>query len=429
MSSSGKYNNSEKSSFVQKNIRLLNSSSIKLTDPAILKELEGIDIDKLKADRERNRLKLEKEQKELEQLKEDYMKYTSKTKDRESELRSHILNLSSKIRIRDVEQVKSSIKDLHSQILDNINDIQNKVRHEISEKKKDIENRINIRLMDSEYRHQIVLDEKVKEHENVLKSYHKYTEEMIKIKSNFENIKEKCNKFEKENEELKKNIEELEKKNQKYKLDLMNLKKINNNVKNELNLKKGEPEGNGNMSPNNSIGAFNTNTSHMFNKKKSLQSQHGLSIKDKGLRTSSYFRSNFTVEKDKEVDIEQTVKELLTDKNFYKQNENSGKAFAALLDILDNSKIKLNKLRKEYKELVENKTALQVAVEKIIKTLKNKTISDFTKSKSEFSIYLSKDDRKKFIELIMTDEEILKIFHDETLPTINIIDRKIKMDR
>lgn len=421
---SGKNNSSEKSSFLQKNMRLLNSNSLKLSDTSILKGLENIDLDKLKADRERNRIKLEKEQKELDQLKEDYLKYTTKTKDRELELRSHILNLSSKIRIRDVNQVKSSINDLHSQIIGNINHIQTKVRHEITEKKKDIENRINIRLMDSEYRHQIVLDEKVKEHENVLKTYHKYTEEMIKIKSNFEIIKEKCNKFEKQNDELKKKIDELEKKNLKYKLDLMSLKKISNNVKNELSIKKGIIE-NDNVSQNLSIGgqnAANINSFLSLKKKANLRTDDFSKTK---LKSATNFKKNLIEEKEI-FDVEQTVKELLTDKNFYVKNNNSSNAFAALLDILDNSKIKYKKLKKDHEEIIENKTALQQCVERIILNLKNKTISESGKNKTEYCIYLSKDDRKKFIDNIMTDEEILRIFQDDTLPTINIIDRKIQ---
>jgi len=398
-----------------------------MTDPNVLKELENIDIDKLKADREKNRFKLEKEQKELEQLKEDYIKYSSKTKDRESELRSHILNLSSKIRIRDVDQIKSSIKELHSQILDNINDIQSKVRHEITEKKKDIENRINIRLMDSEYRHQIILDEKVKEHENVLKTYHKYTEEMIKIKSNFENIKEKCNKFEKENEDLKKNIDELEKKNQKYKLDLMNLKKINNNVKTEFNFKKGDNDlVYENVSQNVTIGGNNTSNPNLLNLDKFNPTYTDA---EKKIRTSINFRNNNFFEEKDNFDVESTVKELLKDKEFCKKNNNSGNAFAALLDILDNSRRKLHKLKKENKELLDNKTVLQLAVDRIIKTLKNRTITETTRNSAEYSIYLSKEDRKRFIDLIMADAEVLKIFNDETLPTISIIDRKIPLNK
>ena len=115
-----------------------------------------------------------------------------------------------------------------------------------------------------------------------------------------------------------------------------------------------------------------------------------------------------------------------TIKNFYVKNNNSSNAFAALLDILDNSKIKYKKLKKDHEEIIENKTALQQCVERIILNLKNKTISESGKNKTEYCIYLSKDDRKKFIDNIMTDEEILRIFQDDTLPTINIIDRKIQ---
>jgi len=124
-------------------------------------------------------------------------------------------------------------------------------------------------------------------------------------------------------------------------------------------------------------------------------------------------------------DAEETVKELLTDKDFYKNNQTSGNAFSALLDILENSRTKLRKMKNDYEDQVDNKTSLQISVEKIIKNLKNKTLSETVSKKPEYSIYLSKDDRKRFIDLIMSDEEVLKIFQDETLPTINIIDRKI----
>lgn len=141
------------------------------------------------------------------------------------------------------------------------------------------------------------------------------------------------------------------------------------------------------------------------------------------------FRNNNFFEEKEYMDVEQIVKDLLKDTNFYKKNNNSCNAFAALLDILDNSRRKLQKLKRENKDLVENKTVLQLSVERIIKALKNRTITETTKNSAEYSIYLSKEDRKRFIDMIMADGEILKIFNDETLPTISIIDRKIPLNK
>ena len=60
---------------------------------------------------------------------------------------------------------------------------------DIKEKKKDMETRIKLRLVDSEINYNKELEKKVKEQQEILKSLHEFTQDMKRIKDNYNSIK------------------------------------------------------------------------------------------------------------------------------------------------------------------------------------------------------------------------------------------------
>ena len=215
---------------------LLNNKPI-YEDPRY-KEFEGISLDKFKAEKEKSQREYAQLKKELEILKEEYEKTKIRTKDRENELRGHINNLLIKYRTKDPELNIQNINELGGQILANIKTLEEQTKIDIKEKKKDMETRIKLRLVDSEINYNRELEKKVKEQQEVLKSLHEFTQDMKRIKDNYNSIKEKADNFLKENDFYRNEIKKYEEKNEELKNEIMKLKHENNKMNIKLMGKK-----------------------------------------------------------------------------------------------------------------------------------------------------------------------------------------------
>ena len=213
----------------KKNNNLLFNNRPIYEDPRY-KEFEGISLDKFKAEKEKSQREYIQLKKELEILKEEYEKTKIRTKERENELRGHINNLLIKYRTKDPELNIKNINELSGQILSNIKTLEEQTKIDIKEKKKDMETRIKLRLVDSEINYNKELEKKVKEQQEILKSLHEFTQDMKRIKDNYDSIKEKADNFLKENDFYRNEIKKFEEKNEELKNEIMKLKHENNKM-------------------------------------------------------------------------------------------------------------------------------------------------------------------------------------------------------
>ena len=354
-----------------------------------------------------------KTEKELMSLTADYVKYVNKTKDRESELRTHISSLSEKIRIKDIGKVKSAMNELQRQIIDNISEIENLKRKEINKKKTDIENRINLRIMDSEFRFKNILSKKLDEQDNMLRSLVEYTKEMEKIRENYENIRKKSENLSKENKGCRTNIKELELKNSKIKIELTNLKKYFNYVC--LKIQK-----NGKLDDSNHNPLYlsqNNTKDHTDNDPKEKISQN----------------NPFSVQADLV-----TIKNLLQNENFIKNYPRSSSIISSLANILENLKLRINKSKSEF-EIMTNTNKLQEKVIELTKPFKlktfNNTFNNFPKRNSfidtnnlKNQVALNKELREDLIDSLIKDPDIINMVYGEKIPDSILFKKRLLLN-
>ena len=436
---------------------LLNNKPI-YEDPRY-KEFEGISLDKFKAEKEKSQREYAQLKKELEILKEEYEKTKIRTKDRENELRGHINNLLIKYRTKDPELNIQNINELGGQILANIKTLDEQTKIDIKEKKKDMETRIKLRLVDSEINYNRELEKKVKEQQEVLKSLHEFTQDMKRIKDNYNSIKEKADNFLKENDFYRNEIKKYEEKNEELKNEIMKLKHENNKMNIKLmgnKQKKLEEEKDENklwedsehIDTNNLVneGVYEYNIKNddfdkikkvmknkfekdkiqKFNKKMKLKADT-FTVKD--IISSNKKYDNITIEK---------IIELLSDENYVNKHYRECSVISSLLNIYEKANKKITSLNQEYNKLIDHHPIYDRLIT-IIQELKSKEINNRIKTVSKLSrrvvneilgnyiITMKKDQRKELIKLITEDEEIINFIQQDKLPNIMNRDRQIKI--
>ena len=436
---------------------LLNNKPI-YEDPRY-KEFEGISLDKFKAEKEKSQREYAQLKKELEILKEEYEKTKIRTKDRENELRGHINNLLIKYRTKDPELNIQNINELGGQILANIKTLEEQTKIDIKEKKKDMETRIKLRLVDSEINYNRELEKKVKEQQEVLKSLHEFTQDMKRIKDNYNSIKEKADNYLKENDFYKNEIKKYEEKNEELKNEIMKLKHENNKMNIKLmgnKQKKLEEEKDENklwedsehIDTNNLVneGVYEYNIKNddfdkikkvmknkfekdkiqKFNKKMKLKADT-FTVKD--IISSNKKYDNITIEK---------IIELLSDENYVNKHYRECSVISSLLNIYEKANKKITSLNREYNKLIDHHPIYDRLIT-IIQELKSKEINNRIKTVSKLSrrvvneilgnyiITMKKDQRKELIKLITEDEEIINFIQQDKLPNIMNRDRQIKI--
>ena len=442
----------------KKNNFLINNKPI-YEDPRY-KEFEGISLDKFKAEKEKSQREYAQLKKELEVLKEEYEKTKVRTKDRENELRGHINNLLIKYRTKDPEQNIQNINELSGQILSNIKTLEEQTKIDIKEKKKDMETRIKLRLVDSEINYNKELDKKVKEQQDILKSLHEFTQDMKRIKDNYNSIKEKADNFLKENDFYRSEIKKYEEKNEDLKNEIMKLKHLNNkmsiklmgNKEKEKEDKKEENnfgEDDDNIDTKNlvenEIYDYNVNNEDLnkikklmktkfekqkvqnFNKKMKLKGDT-FTVKDI-ISSNNKNYNNLSIEK---------IIELLSDENYVNKHYRECSVIASLLNIYEKANKKITSLNKEYNKLLDHHPIYDRLIT-LIQELKSKEINNRIKTVSKLSrrvvneilgnyiITMKKDQRKELIKIITEDEEIIKFIQQDKLPNIMNRDRQIKI--
>ena len=448
----------QSSSPQKKNNFLINNKPI-YEDPRY-KEFEGISLDKFKAEKEKSQREYIQLKKELEVLKEEYEKTKVRTKDRENELRGHINNLLIKYRTKDPEQNIQNINELSGQILSNIKTLEEQTKIDIKEKKKDMETRIKLRLVDSEINYNKELDKKVKEQQDILKSLHEFTQDMKRIKDNYNSIKEKADNFLKENDFYRSEIKKYEEKNEELKNEIMKLKHLNNKMsiklmgnKEKENEDKNEENNFGEDDDNidtknlveNEIYDYNVNNEDLnkikklmktkfekqkvqtFNKKMKLKGET-FTVKDI-ISSNNKNYNNISIEK---------IIELLSDENYVNKHYRECSIIASLLNIYEKANKKITALNKEYNKLLDHHPIYDRLIT-LIQELKSKEINNRIKTVSKLSrrvvneilgnyiITMKKEQRKELIKIITEDEQIINFIQQDKLPNIMNRDRQIKI--
>ena len=323
-----------------------------------------------------------------------------------------------------------------------------------------METRIKLRLVDSEINYNRELEKKVKEQQEVLKSLHEFTQDMKRIKDNYNSIKEKADSYLKENDFYKNEIKKYEEKNEELKNEIMKLKHENNkmNIKLMGNQQKklGEKneenkilEDSEHIDTNNLINEgiydfsiknkdfdkikkvmkdkFEKDQIQKFNKKMKLKAET-FTIKDI-ISSHNQKYDNITIEK---------IIDLLSDENYVNKHYRECSIISSLLNIYEKANKKIISLNKEYNKLIDHHPIYDRLIT-IIQELKSKEINNRIQTVSKLSrrvvneilgnyiITMKKDQRKELIKLITEDEEIINFIQQDKLPNIMNRDRQIKI--
>ncbi len=392
------------------------------------KEYENIPVEKFRLDKEKTQREYNQLQKDLINLKDDFIKTKERCKDRENELRQHINNLLLKYRTRDPQVNLRNMKELEEQIMFNIQTLEEQSKQDIREKKKDMETRIKLRLIDSEINYNRELDKKVKEQQEILKALHEFTTDMQKITNNYNSIKDKAEYYLKENTMYKIEINDLEEKNEKLKSEIMKLKHMNNKMSIKL-MNKGINEEDIDEMENN----FSKNMKVKFENEQKEKFRN--KMKEKAKRNTGIINENKSIKLNgNEVISIDKIVELLSDEDFVSKNYRECSVISNLLNIYEKTSKKINKLNNEYEKLIDRHPIYDRLVQ-LIQQLKSKEINTKIKSINQMSkrvinellgnyiITMKKDQRKELIELLINDEEITNLIYNEKLPNIMNRDR------
>ena len=413
----------KKTTLKQKNI-----SNVPIYEDPRYKEYENIPVEKFRLDKEKTQREYNQLQKDLINLKEDFVKTKERCKDRENELRQHINNLLLKYRTRDPQLNLKNMKELEEQIMYNIQTLEEQSKQDIREKKKDMETRIKLRLIDSEINYNRELDKKVKEQQEILKALHEFTTDMQKITNNYNSIKDKAEYYLKENTMYKIEINDLEEKNEKLKSEIMKLKHMNNKMSIKL-MNKGINEEDIDEMENN----FSKNMKVKFENEQKEKFRN--KMKEKAKRNTGIINENKSIKLNgNEVISIDKIVELLSDEDFVSKNYRECSVISNLLNIYEKTSKKINKLNNEYEKLIDRHPIYDRLVQ-LIQQLKSKEINTKIKSINQMSkrvinellgnyiITMKKDQRKELIELLINDEEITNLIYNEKLPNIMNRDR------
>ena len=444
----------------KKNSNLLLNNKPIYEDPRY-KEFEGISLDKFKAEKEKSQREYTQLKKELEILKEEYEKTKLRTKEREKELRGHINNLLIKYRTKDPESNIKNINELGGQIISNIKTLEEQTKLDIKEKKKDMETRIKLRLVDSEINYNRELDKKVKEQQEILKSLHEFTQDMNRIKDNYNSIREKADNYLKENDFYKNEIKKYEEKNDELKEEIMKLKHENNKINIKLmgnqqkKYEEKEEENklwedgehiDTNKLINEGIYDYNIKNEDFDKIKKVMKNKFEKEKVQKFNKKIKLKADTFTVKdiislnnkKYDNITIEKII-DLLSDENYVNKHFRECSVIASLLNIYEKANKKITSLNKEYNRLLDHHPIYDRLIT-LIQELKSKEINNRIKTVSKLSrrvvneilgnyiITMKKDQRKELIKLITEDEEIINFIQQDKMPNIMNRDRQIKID-
>lgn len=406
-------------------------NSLPIFEDPRYKEYESIPIEKFQIDKEKTQREYNQLQNDLINLKEEFIKTKQRAQDRENELRAHINNLLLKYRTRDPKQNLENIKQLNEEILQNIKTLEAQSKQDIKEKKRDMETRIKLRLVDSEINYNRELEKKIKDQQGILRTLHEFTQDMQKIKNNYNSIKEKVDFYINENTLYRSEINALEFKNEDLKTEIMRLKHLNNKLSIKIMSKKDKE---GIDKQNNMISNVNAKAKEKFenDQKTKFRNKIKKQFEDK---SEDQQMSLSPIPNSSNISIDKII-ELLTNEDFVNKHYRECSVISSLLNIYEKTNQKIKNLNYEYNNLMDRHPLYERLVE-IIQNLKNKEVNNKLKSVNKLSkrvinellgnyiITMKKEQRKELIEAIVNDPHINQLIYDEKLPNILNRDRQL----
>lgn len=406
-------------------------NSLPIFEDPRYKEYESIPIEKFQIDKEKTQREYNQLQNDLINLKEEFIKTKQRAQDRENELRAHINNLLLKYRTRDPKQNLENIKQLNEEILQNIKTLEAQSKQDIKEKKRDMETRIKLRLVDSEINYNRELEKKIKDQQGILRTLHEFTQDMQKIKKNYNSIKEKVDFYINENTLYRSEINALEFKNEDLKTEIMRLKHLNNKLSIKIMSKKDKE---GIDKQNNMISNVNAKAKEKFenDQKTKFRNKIKKQFEDK---SEDQQMSLSPIPNSSNISIDKII-ELLTNEDFVNKHYRECSVISSLLNIYEKTNQKIKNLNYEYNNLMDRHPLYERLVE-IIQNLKNKEVNNKLKSVNKLSkrvinellgnyiITMKKEQRKELIEAIVNDPHINQLIYDEKLPNILNRDRQL----
>ena len=323
-----------------------------------------------------------------------------------------------------------------------------------------METRIKLRLVDSEINYNKELEKKVKEQQEILKSLHEFTQDMKRIKDNYNSIKEKADNFLKENDFYRNEIKKYEEKNEELKNEIMKLKHENNKMniklmgKNQKKLEEKDEEDklweegdniNTNNLINEGIYGYNANNEEFDNLKKVMKNKLDKENIQKFNKKMKLKADTFTIKdfkatnniKYNNITIEKII-DLLSDENYVNKHYRQCSVIASLLNIYEKANKKITNLNREYNRLLDHHPIYDRLIT-LIQELKSKEINNRIKTVSKLSrrvvneilgnyiITMKKDQRKELIKIITEDEQIINFIQQDKMPNIMNRDRQIKI--
>lgn len=357
---------------------------IKLT-----KVISNIDTWRIKQEKGKLQHEIKDSKQTLEQIIKDKQMFSGKTQLREDEIRAHIENLDY-LNSTNIEKTKGEIQVLYDEVSQNITMIEQKMKFEIDDTKKDIQNRINIRLMDSEYTHRTLLEKKIKQQESFMKVLHSFTAQIVSIQENYKKSKSQVLELLNENNDLKEKILKVKLAKKKLLQELQIIKEVLSDISKEIYYCYENKKVLGNINDiNNKL--KNSNKYHLPKK-----FAYGNNLYNENIKNDSVHMNN-------------TINNFSKILNKFKQENNKLKRISSAIS--SSKEGKLNDI-----------------LYSIVFDIKDKS---FKKNKSMETVsnivFFDKDKRRKFIEMITNNRDIIDIINNCSLPTIAYADRKIQI--
>lgn len=182
-------------------------------------DLPGLLVDITKAKHERETVKLQ-----LFKIKKFYENFNTEEKTRESEIRGEIKWFNKTLHNRDINQIRMTTENLYSDIIDNINLINVRVQDDIENRKVQLHLKTENLFDFTSLQNNNFLKNTLKSQEGMIKILYNFTQEMGRIRSNYENIRRRIKTYNELNFKFTTRIEEETLKIEKIKSDMMKYK-------------------------------------------------------------------------------------------------------------------------------------------------------------------------------------------------------------
>lgn len=168
------------------------------------------------------RKNLDRDKRELDSLKNDCRFFNKSVITDEDNIRERIVSTSIILHSNDQVKTKEFLEAIYDELMRNISLIYDNTREDLLDRKEEMEKRIENRLFNTDNKFMDVLNEKVHEHEKMSRSLHSMTQDMTKIKENYNRIIKRTNEYKFSITDYSNKLEEEEK---KWKLQILELKK------------------------------------------------------------------------------------------------------------------------------------------------------------------------------------------------------------